>query len=59
MSAQEKGASLITDAMMQGFNRYEAIQIVSFTVSTIINHVNITNSEHTFWIEVMDYLESN
>lgn len=59
MSSQDKAASLIADAMMQGFNRYEAIQIVSFAVSTILNHVNITNSEHTFWMEVMDYIEQN
>lgn len=58
MTPYEQAMSIYKQAFAQGFASETALDIAKFAVDKIINYGQLDNSSETFWIEVMDELES-
>lgn len=58
MTPYEQAMSIYNQAFAQGFASEIALDMAKFAVDKIINYGQLDNSYETFWIEVMDELES-
>lgn len=58
MTPYEQAMSIYNQAFAQGFASETALDMAKFAVDKIINYGQLDNSYETFWIEVMDELES-
>lgn len=58
MSPYEKANTIYQQAYAQGFDSETALDMAKFAVDKIINYGQLDNQSETYWIEVMDELES-
>lgn len=58
MSPKERFDSMMYDLKEQGYSYNESLEIVKYTIHSIINLVETSRLEKNFWFEVYEEAES-
>lgn len=58
MTPKERFDSMMFDLKQEGYNYYQSLEIVKYTINSIINLVETSNIEKNFWFEVYEEAES-
>jgi hypothetical protein len=58
MTPKEQAKSFYVQALMQGYNETIALEMAKFAVDKLINYGDFDRVSESFWIDVMDELES-
>jgi len=58
MTPKERFDSMMFDLKQEGYNYYQSLEIVKYTINFIINLVETSRLEKNFWFEVYEEAES-
>jgi len=58
MTPKERFDSMMFDLKQEGYNYYQSLEIVKYTINSIINLVETSRLEKNFWFEVYEEAES-